>query len=41
MWGEAHRASPNPDYKSLTYLLFNPSATWHFFNDNYTAVDAP
>lgn len=38
MWGEAHRAVE--PYQSLIYLLFNPSATWHFFNDFY-AWDAP
>lgn len=38
MWGEAHRGSPNPDYKSLIYLKFTPTATCHYFNDNYDAI---
>lgn len=34
MYGEIHRGSPVPDYKSLTYMTFEPSgAVWHYFND--------
>jgi len=34
MFGEIHRGSPDPDYKSLIYLTFEPSgAVWHYFND--------
>lgn len=35
MDGVARRAST--PYQSLVYLIFNPTATWHFFNDNWWA----
>lgn len=41
MFGFARRGTESPNYKSLTFLKFNPTATWHYFTDNYWSDDWP